>query len=170
MKEIFKPVIGYEGLYEVSNLGRIYSFYKQKFIHPRSNGRGYLQVELTKDKKQKMHFIHRLVAIAFLPNPEKLPQVNHKDENKENNCIDNLEWCTSKYNMSYGTRTERAVAHYKKTVMQLDTDDNVIQIYDSVADAERMNGFNHSNIVNVCNGKHKTAYGFKWKYVNGGLI
>lgn len=111
-KEIWKDIQGYEGLYQVSNLGnvknKIQPYLKQEKIYKKfSNSNGYLFVGLRKDKKRKFKYIHRLVAEAFIPNPNNLPQINHKDENKQNNCVNNLEWCTNKYNQNYGTIKER---------------------------------------------------------------
>lgn len=123
MEEIWKPVLGYEGLYEVSNLGRVRSvdrsvtynngqihLHKGKLLSPgKTNKLGYLQVALCKNGSIKHKLVYRLVAEVFIPNPDNLPQVNHKDENPLNNCVDNLEWCTSEYNINYGTRTQRAI-------------------------------------------------------------
>ena len=103
MTEIWKNIEGYEGKYQVSNLGQVKSMIGQeKVLHPKKHRNGYLQIGLHKDKKRKTMYIHRLVAQAFIPNPENLQQVNHKDENPSNNSMDNLEWCTAKYNMNYG--------------------------------------------------------------------
>lgn len=123
MDEIWKPVVGYEGLYEVSNLGRVRSvdryvrfgrwgdngqtrLRKSQLISPKID-EGYYRVNLNKDGHQKMFKVHRLVAMAFIPNPDNLPVVNHKDENRLNNCVNNLEWCTQQYNSVYGTSIER---------------------------------------------------------------
>ena len=111
--EIWRPVIGYEGLYEVSSYGRVRSLKKNKVIKFFLKG-GYPYCGLFSDGKQKNHQIHRLVAQAFIPNPDNLPQVNHKDEDKTNNIVDNLEWCDRKYNMNYGSRTER----FKQTMKE----------------------------------------------------
>ena len=121
MEEIWKPVIGYEGLYEVSNLGRVRSvdrlvkysngqihLHKGRILSPGLVHKlGYLQVALCNNGKIKHKMVYRLVAEAFLPNPDNLPQVNHKDENPFNNCVDNLEWCTIEYNINYGTRIQK---------------------------------------------------------------
>lgn len=106
MTEEWRPIVGYEGLYEVSNTGqvrRVSDLMVLKF----SDRKGYCGVRLRKDGKRKMFSVHRLVAIAFIQNPYGLPQVNHKDENKKNNNVDNLEWCDHIYNNLYGTRLER---------------------------------------------------------------
>lgn len=119
MTEIWKPIIGYEGLYEISNLGRVKSlpkYHKTRFsgyikkckiLKPRIDSYGYLMVALCKDKKQKNFLIHRLVAKHFIANPNNYDSINHKDECKTNNNVNNLEWCTRYYNNNYGTRNKR---------------------------------------------------------------
>ena len=121
MEEIWKPVKGFEGYYEVSNLGRVRSIdrvvvdtvrncerlLKGKILIQRDNSNGYKNVMFCKEHKLDNKYVHRLVAEIFLPNPDNLPQVNHKDEDKSNNRVDNLEWCTSFYNNEYGTRKKR---------------------------------------------------------------
>lgn len=110
--ERFKNIEGYEGLYQVSNLGNVKSlnYGKERILKPIKNGKGYLQVILCKNGKHKMYQVHRLVATVFLPNPNNLPCVNHKDENSLNNCLYNLEWCTYSYNNSYGTKNQRTIS------------------------------------------------------------
>ena len=119
MKEIWKDIKGYEQLYQISNFGRVrslnktlknrFSFFKRNgiILNPLKLTKGYLGVRLYHQSKGETKRIHRLVAEAFIPNPDNLPCVNHKDENKENNCVDNLEWCSIEYNNNYGTRNER---------------------------------------------------------------
>ena len=118
MNEEWRPIEGYEGLYEVSNTGLIRSLdrfvgnrnrIKGKILSINIKKGGYCSVVLSKYGKMKGYQVHRLVAQAFIPNPDNLPQVNHIDEDKSNNCVDNLEWCTAKYNINYGTRQERAI-------------------------------------------------------------
>lgn len=118
-EEIWKDVNGWEGLYQVSNLGRVRSVphydwmnrpYKGKVLTPVRNGNGYLRVNMTNGKIRRLSDVHRLVASAFIPNPNGYPEVNHKDEDKDNNHVDNLEWCTEKYNTNYGTGRKRAGA------------------------------------------------------------
>lgn len=180
-KEIWKSVEGYKGLYEVSNFGRVRSLdrmvinsdgvkrlWKGEIRKPYKDARenkGYLRVGLHKDGIIKKFAIHRLVAKAFLQNPYNLPQVNHKDENKANNCVSNLEWCDGKYNKNYGTAIQRRVEKQSKTVLQLDINTGrVISEYSSVAKAERQLNIDHSSISMCCNRKRKTAGGYKWKY------
>lgn len=114
--EVWKDVPGYEGLYKVSSYGKVMSLKKnlfgkyvdcEKLLTPSEDKDGYLRLSLVKDKKEKKFMVHRLVAMAFIDNPENLPQINHKDEIKTNNSVDNLEWCTEEYNCNYGTRNDR---------------------------------------------------------------
>lgn len=118
MNEIWKDIEGYEGLYQVSNLGRVRSVdriggrgrrFNGRILKPKVKTGGYLLVNFSKEGKRKMFSVHRLVAQAFIPNPEGLPQINHKDENPSNNRVENLEWCDGKYNCNYGIRNERRV-------------------------------------------------------------
>ena len=116
MIEEWRPIEGYEGLYEVSNTGRVRSLDKydsmNRFLRGRilrlfTDGLGYLRAQLYSNSKRKSFLVHRLVAQAFIPNPDNLPQVNHRDENPSNDSVDNLEWCDGKYNVNYGTRIDR---------------------------------------------------------------
>lgn len=108
IKEVWKDCKGYKDLYQISNLGRVWSVKGQKILKGTVSKSGYLYVHLTsKNGQHKKERVHRLVALSFLPNPDNLPQVNHKDENKLNNCVCNLEWCSAKYNCNYGTRNAR---------------------------------------------------------------
>lgn len=170
--EIWKDYKDYEGLYQASNLGRMRSLdrwvksksgsvrlCKGKILKLCTDKYGYLKVGLWKNGKQKYFLTHRLVAEAFIPNPYNLPCINHKDECKTNNNVNNLEWCNSKYNNAYGTRTERCC----KPVLQYTIDGKFVREWKSTAECGR-NGFIQSSISACCRGKLKTYKGFIWKY------
>lgn len=163
--EIFKEINDFEGYY-ISNLGRVKSCKRktEKFIAVKDDTHGYLIVKLWKDNKQYSKKIHRLVAEAFISNPENLRDVNHRDENKHNNCVENLEWISHKDNINYGTRNERANKTKSKAIIQLDLNGNVINEFISSYDAERQLDISESNINQCCNGKRKTAGGYKWQF------
>ena len=172
-QEEWKPIPGYEGLYEVSNYGRVRSFKwssNGKILSPGNTGKdrsGYCFVNLCKDGKAKKHCtVHRLVAEAFIPNPNNFPQVNHMDECKENNYFGNLEWCSPAYNNSYGTRTRRIAENNSKPVVQLDKKGNFISEFESLTEASRRTGIVTSSICCCCNHKpgYKSAGGFIWIY------
>ena len=191
--EIWKDIKGFEGLYQVSNFGRVKSL--DKIVNGRNNkpvikkgkilkqvdlGQGYVVVCLRKELKNNQKFVHRLVAEAFIPNPNNLPQVNHKDENKKNNCVDNLEWCTAKYNANYGTRTNRIFQNRVLPDFTLSNNPNAKRVdvysldgtyeltFNSIKEAFiylKING-SQSNVSMCCNGKLKTAYRHIWKWPN----
>ena len=168
MEEIWKDIKDYEGHYQVSNLGRVKSikFGKEIILKQHINIKGgYYYVCLLKNGKHKNYYVHRLVAEAFIPNSYNLPQVNHRDENKLNNNVDNLEWCTNEYNHNYGTINERISQSQSKPVLQYDLNGNLIKEWKSVNECGR-NGFNQGDICKCCNGKRKTAKGFIWVYKN----
>ena len=158
------------GLYQVSNLGNVRSlnYNKTKKIqHLKkvvNNKRGYLAVGLSKKGIFKIKTVHRLVAETFISNPNNLPQVNHIDENKLNNSVTNLEWCTNKYNINYGTRKERISEKKGRKIIQLDKDDNIIKVWNGTCQASRELKINEGNIWEACNNKRKTAGKYKWKY------
>lgn len=172
MEEIWKYIVDYEDLYQISNKGNVKSLEnnktkKEKILKQPVDKDGYLFVCLCKNGKIKNFKVHRLVAEAFIQNPNNLPQVNHKDENKQNNCVENLEFCTAKYNNKYGTKNKRIAEKLSKPVLQIDkTTNEVISEFTSIMEVERQLGISCSNISECCNNKphHNTAYGFKWKY------
>ena len=170
MKEIWKDKKDYEGLYMVSNWGRVKSikFGKERILKPVTNSSGYLLVNLCKDGKVKAFTVHRLVAEAFLPNPHNYPCVNHKDENKQNNNVENLEFCDIKYNSNFGTRNERIAAKntngkLSKPVLQYDLEGNFIKEWRSTRECER-NGFSHGAVSACCQGELKKYKDFIFKY------
>lgn len=150
--------------YLISDSGIVFSNKSNKEIKPASCN-GYLIVGLVKDKKQHSCFIHRLVAKAFIPNPDNLPQVNHKDENKENNAVINLEWCTPLYNCLYGTRRERFAISKSKPIQQLDSKGRVIKEWSSIKVAAFTLGYKASGIIHCLKGRRDTYKGFIWKYI-----
>ena len=153
-----KDIKEYEGLYAVTSCGKVWSYRNECFLKPRTVN-GYLYVNLCKNGMIKTYGIHRLVAMAYIPNPENLPQINHKDENKTNNCLQNLEWCSAKYNINYGTRTEKT----KKPILQFTLDGEFIREWPSATDVRNeVNG----NICNCLKGRKKSAYGYIWVYKN----
>ena len=167
-EEAWKDVSGYEGLYQVSNQGRVKSFKqeKERILKPVRDTCGYLRVILCKNGKRKMCSIHRLVALTFIPNKDNFTEVNHKDEIKTNNNIENLEWCDKKYNNNYGTRIQRAVEKISKPVFQYTKDGKFVREWKSTMDVKRNLGYYRGIISECCLGKRKSAYGFLWKYKN----
>ena len=164
MKEIWKDISEYTGLYQVSNYGNVRNIKTSKKLKPGIK-RGYYQVGLIVNKKRKWYSVHRLVAKEFIPNTENLPQINHKDENKLNNNVNNLEWCTVSYNNCYGTRLKRVKEKVSKKVLQYDLNGNFIKEYNSLTEATKLNNIKSiGNISMCCNGKYKHVKGYIWRY------
>lgn len=166
---IWKDVKEYEGLYQISDEGQVKSLgnnksRKEKILKPTKNRDGYLQVPLCKNGKRKTIKIHRLVAEAFISNPDNLPEVNHKDENKINNCVENLEWCDRKYNINYGTGKKRGAEKLSKPVKQFDLQGNFIQEFSSIMEVERKYGYSQGNISSACSGRLRQVYNYRWSY------
>lgn len=161
--EIWKDIPGYNGLYQVSNLGRIYSNYYNRLLTPELC-KGYLRISLSKDKKAKHYLIHRLVAQAFIDNPMNLPCVNHKNEIATDNRVDNLEWCDIIYNNNYGTRIIKAAKKKSIAVLQYDLDGKFIREWKSAAEASKKLNITSGRICMVCKGIRKSANGYKWRY------
>ena len=156
-----KDIVGYEQEYAVTEDGRIWSYKTKRFLSPGKHKGGYLQVALWKNNKPKYYFIHRLVAEAFIPNPDNLQQVNHKDENKTNNNVWNLEWRTRKYNMNYGTMRERGARKIGKAVQCIETGIT----YWCANEAERQTGIWATHIRESCRNNNRTAGGYHWQNV-----
>ena len=183
--ENWKDIKGYEGFYQVSDLGRVKSLerdvfnsrgivyhLKEKILVPNLDRGGYTNVGLYKNGKRKFMLVHRLVALAFIPNPENKSQINHRDEVKTNNVVENLEWCSAQENANYGTRIQRCVQNRKsqklgnapsaKSVFCVELNKK----FDSIRRAEEELGIDSSAIGKACKGKLKTAGKFHWKYVD----
>lgn len=186
-REIWKPVKGYEGQYEVSNLGGVRSVdrivpvlngrlrhIKGKPITPHKSNTGYYLCDLYKENRRKNVLLHRMVAEAFIPNENNLPCVNHIDNNRENCISDNLEWCTQSYNMkySYDTTDRKSKMNWKsgrenknsKPVLMYSRDGIFIKRFDCICDAERELGILNNSIVACLKNRYKTAGGYIWKY------
>lgn len=170
-QEIWKDVIGFEGKYKVSDQGRVYSIQSHKYLALGNNGKDYLFVNLWYDGKSKREYVHRLVARHFIPNPNGLPQVNHKDQNKQNNCADNLEWCDNTYNNAYGDKRKRqgeTLLNNGKTsykVKQFSLDGEYIATYRSMREAERMNNLTNGLISQMFRKGYTQAGGFRWEKI-----
>lgn len=160
MEEIWKDIDGYDGLYQVSNLGRVRR--GSRLLRQSNAGKGYLSVTLSLDGHVKRVYVHRLVAMAFIPNPSVSPCVNHKDETRTNNTVDNLEWCTYAYNNTYGTCKTREAVTKSKPVEQL-KGGVVVRRWSSGTEAGRW-GYSQTSVSECCSGKRKTHKGYEWRF------
>lgn len=171
--EIWKIINEYPD-YKVSNMGNVksierkvkkwngYRTVRERILKARTMSNGYKYVSLSSNaEKPKNMYVHRLVAEAFIDNPDNLPQVNHRNEIKTDNRVENLEWCDLKYNCNYGTRNERVAKSISKPVRQIETG----IVFQSANEVERKLGFSNSNICQCCNGKRKSAYKYHWEWV-----
>ena len=182
MEEIWKDIKGFEGYYQVSNMGRVKSlermkrsgrgYYKapEKIRKGRKDIDGYLFLTLHKDGKRKTCKIHRLVAQAFIENPQNLQEVNHKNEDKTDNRVENLEWCSRSYNINYGARNKKAGKKISeknsKPIFSVDKESGLFMWWKSAKEAERCIGIASSNICACCKGKVKSAGGHIWFYAD----
>lgn len=186
--EEWKDVIGYEGLYQVSNSGKVkrFAYYnkvssggkqyrKEKLLVPVKHRNGYFFYGLCKDGVGKHIFAHRIVAEAFIPNPNNLPFINHKDENKENNVVSNLEWCTSQYNNTYNNihkkrieirsrRHPKGVCVNSRNVYQYTLDGVFVKEYESTSEAARICGYSQSMIARCARGERSKYKNYVWRY------
>lgn len=189
--EIWKDIEGYEGLYQVSNMGRVKSLkrkdrygriIKEKIRNLQNGKDGYLIISLWNNGKGRMYSVHRLVAETFIPNPDSKPVVNHIDGNKQNNNADNLEWCTNSendlhaYRLGLRTVNKTGIGRFgrlngaSKSIYMLDKNtEKIIRKFDSLASAGRFferKANQMSHIAQQIRGERKTAYGYKWRYAN----
>ena len=174
MEEVWKSIKNYEGLYEISNLGDVKSLNynntkKEKKLCKKKDKSGYLYVVLCKQGKQKSFKIHTLVANAFIENPYNNIYVHHKDEDKTNNCVDNLQWVNHKDNCNYGTRNKRISEKLinrkdeSKLVYQYSKDGVLISVFNSTKECQR-NGYNQGHVASCCRGERKLHKGYIWSY------
>jgi hypothetical protein len=196
-EEIWKDIEGYEGLYQISNLGRVKSLprivsnhlgshtSKERILKLQYRKDKYINVHLLKDRIEKIYFVHRLVAKAFIPNPDCLPDINHKDENPSNNRVENLEWCTEEYNMNYGNCIEKRKATFARNesflkanvtkvrnksrgaetpICGTSKDGNIILSYRSITEASHKTGISKGHLGECVKGIRKSAGSYYWNY------
>lgn len=182
-KEVWKDIPKYEGYYQVSNLGRVKAIervvcineskstrLKEHIMKQRKTDKGYMVVRLSKDGKANNKFVHVLVLESFCKRPYGLTQINHKDENKSNNRLENLEYCDNVYNQNYGScssnKSKSTINDIRKSkkVVQFMKDGTLIKEFPSLHEVERTLGFQHGHVRDACSGKLHTAYGYKWKW------
>lgn len=168
--EEWKDIRGYEGLYQVSNLGRVKRIQTGKILSLKTEKNGYVRAHLSKNGKAKSCYVHRLVAIEFIPNEANKTTVNHIDENKQNNSDVNLEWATMSEQNSYGVGAKNRNDFKKVRVAQLDMQGNLLKIWDSIKSVCHALNLNPSSVTSVCRNKkrYKSTGGFKFRYVEGG--
>ena len=173
--EIWRDITGYEGLYQISNLGNVRNIKFYRKVNPYEH-KGYLRVALCKNNHCTHSYVHRLVAQEFILNSSNKPEVNHKDGNKLNNCVFNLEWCTHQENMEHARKTglwkvtenmKRAlIIHHKKPVSQYTMSGKFVRSFDSAKSASDYTNINSGNITLCCKGKRNSAGGYIWEYTN----
>ncbi len=165
MTEIWKDITGYEGRYQVSNFGRVKRLLKngnEKFLSGKKDKDGYIEIILSANQRKKYFRLHRLVADAFIPNPENKPQINHKDRNKKNNSVANLEWVTCSENVVHSFETGRKI--YKRPIVQYTKNMEVVSYWNSIREAGRSLNIAVNNISSCCGGKLPSAGGYIWRY------
>ncbi len=176
--ERWRDVKGYEGLYQISSLGRVKSLVgkgnnqysnRENILKPYLDKDGYETVGLRGKGKPKTAKVHRLVAEAFIPNPKRFPQINHKNEIRDDNHAENLEWCTNRYNLNYGNHNQKMAQTLRKIkpskpVLQFNLSGALKHRWNSLHEIERSLGYRHGNISRCCKGLYKQAYGYIWKF------
>ena len=181
--EVWRDIQGYEGLYQVSNKGRVKSVerydslgraVKERILYQHKEKKGYMRVSLSKFGIQSYFKVHRLVANAFIENHDKLPQINHIDEDKCNNTVSNLEWCTNQYNSSYGTRVDRILSsrgqsrkqkpNGRRKISQYTRDGVLLKTWDNAKEVKKSIGIDNGDIAKCCKGIYKQVGGYRWKY------
>ena len=162
MIEIWKKVNGFGDKYYISNYGNIKNIKTNKLLNPKKDKDGYLEIALSNHCKKKYYRVHRLVAEYFIPNINNKPQINHKDRNKANNKVDNLEWCTNQENAIHCFKTGRKI--YTRKINQYTKDLIFVKQWNSIKDASKTLKISHNNISSCCSNKLKTAGGYIWKY------
>ena len=161
MTEEWRPIVGFEGYYLVSNTGKVFSLWKNRLRKPVLNHKlGYYSVMLCGYGIKKQCYVHRLVAEAFCEKPAGCTCVNHKDENRQNNNADNLEWCTIGYNNRYSDIAK----HHRKMIAQI-KDGDIVAIWESAREAEKHFKTNYKNISAVCRGLRPRAGGYEWRFI-----
>lgn len=173
MDEVWKPIKGYEGLYEVSNMGRVKSLRwpSPKILSPEKPG-GYCRIQLYKNKKKIRMLVHRLVASAFIPNPYNKPEVNHIDGDKENNKVDNLEWVTGKENTNHAMKMglyDEGIKKRSLPIRVLNKDNIVVGEFKSQRSAARSLGIDQGSISRAVHNESKVAYGYKFELINNNV-
>ena len=160
--EEWKDITGYEGLYQISNLGRVKTLRTNKIMRQEKIRSGYLRVMLSNNGNSKRFLVHRLVAQEFITNPSSLPEVNHKDENKLNNTVENLEWCSRSYNVNYGTMQDKINKSRCKKIKCIDTG----EIFNSIREAAKKYNVDDTSLVHHLKNKdrYKTVAGYTWEY------
>lgn len=166
MEEIWNNIEGWPD-YQISNLGRVKSlkFNQERILKPSINKRGYKRVVLCNNKKQKTFQVHKLVAMAFIPNPDNLPEINHKNENPQDNRVENIEWCDRFYNINYGTRKDRIAKAKSKKVAQYTLDGMLVRVWESATQIMMETGIDKTCISACARGICKKSHGSIWKYV-----
>lgn len=164
MEELWKDIEGYEGLYQISTLGRVKRVTTGRILKGGKNTSGYIQMYLYKQGIRDVNRIHRLVAESFIPNPENKPEVNHINEDKTNNRVDNLEWCTRKENSNHGTRNKRVSKTLSIPILAINLTTGEVEEFYGITECSRQLGLHQQNITAVLKGRRNQTGGYTFKY------